>query len=182
MGPRFLGWNAGGGCCGVPAAKQVDDVGYIVGAAQFLTSTYGIDKSRIYAIGHSNGAMMAQRVMCETGLLAAEVAISGPLTADEPSCALARGKPILAIHGTDDNNVPLAGGVGRNGLSRVAYKSEADARAIFTRSGARYTLQLVPGVGHKLADLNAAIEGSEHRSIGEKAAAFFGLSTEKAAR
>jgi polyhydroxybutyrate depolymerase len=28
----LLGWNAGGGCCGVPAANDVDDVGYVTHA------------------------------------------------------------------------------------------------------------------------------------------------------
>ena len=28
LGADKLGWNAGGGCCGVPAENNVDDVGY----------------------------------------------------------------------------------------------------------------------------------------------------------
>jgi polyhydroxybutyrate depolymerase len=32
LGPRMLGWNAGGGCCGQPSQNNVDDVAHIKGA------------------------------------------------------------------------------------------------------------------------------------------------------
>jgi polyhydroxybutyrate depolymerase len=170
-----LGWNAGGGCCGVPAEKQVDDVSYIKGAVDYLVKEYGIDRSRIYGMGHSNGAMMTQRVMCETGMYAAAVAISGPLNLTTENCAAARGRKILAIHGVDDKNVPVAGGQGSRGISRAVYNSEESSRQIFVGAGASYTLQLVKGADHKLDHIDAAIQASEGETIAEKAARFFGL-------
>jgi len=175
MGGRFLGWNAGGGCCGVPYESGVDDVAYIKGAVAFLATKYGIDPHRVFAIGHSNGAMMAQRLLCESDVLVAGVAISGPLNLPVERCPKAAGKRVLALHGADDENVPIAGGVGRKGLSGVAFASEARSEQVVTASGGAYTLQIVPGADHFLDHIEAAVEKREGMTIGEKAARYFGL-------
>lgn len=175
LGDRFLGWNAGGGCCGQSAANRVDDVAYIKGAVEWLIRRYGVDRARVFGIGHSNGAMMTLRLICETGIYAAGVALSGPLNLDVAACPAAHGARILAIHGEADENVPVEGGVGRKGLSRVAFASEARSKATFTASGATYDLQIVPGADHQLDHIEAAIERTEGVAIAEKAAQFFGL-------
>lgn len=175
MGPDKLGWNAGGGCCGLSAERAVDDVGYIKGAVDFLAGKYGIDRNRVYGYGHSNGAMMTQRLMCETNLYAAAVPISGPLNLRGANCAAAKGKNILAIHGADDANVPLAGGQGTAGYSRATYNSQEQSRQVFTSAGANYTLQVVPGADHKLDNIQAVIRRTEGVTLSEKAAKFFGL-------
>jgi polyhydroxybutyrate depolymerase len=175
LGGEMLGWNAGGGCCGQSAARDVDDVGYIKGAAGYLARKYGVDPRRVFGIGHSNGAMMTQRLMCETDLYAAAVAISGPLNTGAKTCSAARGKRILAIHGAEDENVPVAGGRGSKGVSGVAYRSEAESRQVFTASGAAYDLDLVQGADHYLDHIDAAIQRTDGQSIAEKAARFFGL-------
>ena len=177
MGAQFKGWNAGGGCCGAPAADKVDDVGYIAGAVGFLSGRYGIDRRHVFAIGHSNGAMMAQRIACETGVFAAIVAVSGPLNLDVASCPKGQGRRVLAIHGADDANVPIQGGVGRNGLSKVAFRSEASSGRAWAASGAAYTLDVVAGADHFLDHLDAALARAEGVGIGPKAVAFFGLET-----
>lgn len=174
--PTMLGWNAGGGCCGVPAAKGVDDVGYIRAAVADLVRRYGIDPARVFVMGHSNGAMMAQRLMCETDIFAAAVALSGPLNLPVQTCPAARGRRILAIHGADDRNVPVAGGRGR-GMARVAFESEEHSRRVFTASDAVYDLRLVPGAGHKLPLLNATFRRLYGQSIPQAATRFFGLAS-----
>ncbi|MGC1781864.1 MAG: PHB depolymerase family esterase, partial [Acidobacteriaceae bacterium] len=98
---NMLGWNAGGGCCGVPAETNVDDVAYITGAVHHLEDEYGVDPRRVYGIGHSNGGMMTMRLVCETHLYVAAISISGPLNLDVRSCPTARGTRVLAIHGAD---------------------------------------------------------------------------------
>jgi polyhydroxybutyrate depolymerase len=179
LGARALGWNAGGGCCGQPARNGTDDVAYISGAVGYLAGKYGVDRKRVFGIGHSNGAMMTQRILCETSLYAAGVAISGPLNLEAAHCPGARAKRILAIHGADDQNVPIAGGRGTKGLAQVAWSSEARARQVMTGSGATYDLQIVPGADHMLDHLSAAIAKSEGVTIARKAAAFFGLTGKK---
>ena len=175
LGNRFLGWNAGGGCCGVAAENNVDDAAYIEGAVAYLAGKYGIDRARVYGIGHSNGAMMTQRLICETRLYAAAVAISGPLNLRVSLCPAARGARILALHGADDENVPIKGGRGRKGVSGVAFTSEERSRQVFTNSGAAYTLQIVPGAAHMLDRIEAVIQETESMTIAEKAARFFGI-------
>jgi len=175
LGDRFEGWNAGGGCCGVPSQQGVDDVAYITGVVDELARRYGVDRSQVYGLGHSNGAMMVQRVMCETTVLAAVVAISGPLNLDTDRCPGAKGRRILAIHGEDDRNVPLNGGVGPLGLSRIAYRSEAQSREAMVRSGATYTLDVLPGIDHALPHIAAAVQSGEGTSLAHKVAGFFGL-------
>jgi polyhydroxybutyrate depolymerase len=175
LGGKFLGWNAGGGCCGQPGQNGTDDVTYIGRAVAYLADKYGVDRGKVFAVGHSKGAMMAQRMICETRVFASAVAISGPLNLDTTHCPSAKGLSVLAIHGADDANVPIAGGNGSKGLARVAFKSEAQSQAVMTASGARYTLQVVPGADHYLDHIGARIQQSEGISIGEKAARAFGI-------
>jgi polyhydroxybutyrate depolymerase len=172
---NMLGWNAGGGCCGVPAQEDVDDVGYISAAVRRLVAEYGVDARRVYGLGHSNGAMMTMRMVCETEVYAAAVSVAGPLNLVVKSCQYAKGKRVLAIHGERDENVPIAGGQGTKGLSRVAYRSEAATEKVMDASGAKFTLQVVPGADHKLDDIEAVIRKQEGMSLGEKVASFFGL-------
>jgi polyhydroxybutyrate depolymerase len=175
LGADKLGWNAGGGCCGVPAENQVDDVSYVKSAVDHLVEEFGIDRGRIYGIGHSNGAMMTQRLMCETGLYAAAIAISGPLNLTTANCTEARGKRMLAIHGAEDENVPIAGGKGTKGISRAVFNSQEHTRQIFVNAGASYTLQVVKGADHKIDHIDEVIQKTEGVTIAEKAAQFFGL-------
>ena len=154
LGPRHLGWNAGH-CCGLPAESKVDDVAYIQDAVGQIASQYGIDPHKIYGVGHSNGAMMTQRMMCETTLYAAAVAISGPLETDATTCPAAKGKRILAIHGANDQNVPMEGGKGSKGVSKVSFNSEAATAKVWMDSGAIYELTLVPEAGHATDDSEA---------------------------
>ena len=175
LGGKMLAWNAGGGCCGQPFRNNVDDVGYIRGAVGWLAGKYGIDRKRVFGTGHSNGAVMTQRLMCETTLYAAAISISGPIGADTTQCPAARGHRILAIHGADDQNVPVAGGRGTKGVSGVTFGSEEHARQVFAASGASYTLQIVPGADHMLDHISAAILKTEDISLAEKSARFFGI-------
>jgi polyhydroxybutyrate depolymerase len=172
---RMLGWNAGGGCCGQSARNEVDDVGYISGAVADLTRRYGIDPQRVYGMGHSNGAMMTQRMLCETRVFAAGVAVSGPLNLPVETCPQAHGARILAIHGADDHNVPVDGGRGPMGVSGVAFASEAHSQAVFQKSGASYDLRIIPGAPHWLVDLDAALRKTDGRSLQATAVRFFGL-------
>lgn len=175
LGGDKLGWNAGGGCCGVPAQKATDDVAYITRAVNYLSGKYGIDNKRIYGLGHSNGAMMTQRLMCETDLYAAAIAISGPLNIETETCPGAKGKRVLDIHGADDKNVPVTGGVGTRGPSKVSYRSEDYTQRVYTASGASFQVDILPGTDHFLGNIDAALQKSQGISLPQKAVAFFNL-------
>ncbi|MDT4990881.1 MAG: polyhydroxybutyrate depolymerase [Actinoplanes sp.] len=101
-------WDADADCCGVAARDKVDDVGFLtqlVGSFASLT-----DKSRIYATGISNGALMSYRLACDTTVFAAIAAVSGTMI---NSCARPAPISILAIHGTADATIPYNGGPGK---------------------------------------------------------------------
>jgi polyhydroxybutyrate depolymerase len=175
LSANMLAWNAGGGCCGQPSEQNIDDVRYIQTVVSHLENEYNIDSSHVYGIGHSNGAMMTQRVMCETGLYAAAISISGPLNLVSATCGAARGKKVLAIHGADDANVPIAGGRGTKGVSGAVFNSEERTRQTYAKAGVTYDLQILTGADHNLGRIEQVIQQTEGRSIAEKAAEFFGL-------
>jgi len=168
-----LGWNAGN-CCGVPASERRDDVGYVQAAVQQIAAHYGVNQLRVFGVGHSNGAMLTQRLMCETSLLAAVVAVSGGLENGAVKCPAAQGKRILGLHGEQDRNVPIEGGRGK-GLSRVVFQSERQTSQVWSDSGAQYILQVIPRADHAVESLDAAIQEQEGVSLAQKALLFFGL-------
>lgn len=59
-------WNAGS-CCDTAAAQNqnVDDIGFLSTILDQIEALFIVDKRRIFALGFSNGAMMAHRVGCE---------------------------------------------------------------------------------------------------------------------
>ena len=110
FGERLLTWNAGG-CCGYAQDEAVDDVGFVRALIVDLSTVTPIDRSRIYATGLSNGAMMSYRLGAEAGdLIAAIAPVAGAMTLD--SFAPARPLPILHIHSVDDPRALYDGGIG----------------------------------------------------------------------
>jgi poly(3-hydroxybutyrate) depolymerase len=172
---KMKAWNAGNGCCGEPYKDKVDDVSYITSAVRYLVQKYGVNPEHIYGIGHSNGAMMTQTIMCETGLYQSAISLAGSLMAEVDACADAHGKTLLTIHGMMDANVPPAGGKGSKGVTTIDYKSEAYSKSMFESAGGSYTIQLLPDTDHSLEHISAAIQKAEGISLAEKAARFFGL-------
>lgn len=178
MPASMRSWNAGK-CCAMAADKKVDDVGYISQAASYLVKKYGIAPGKIFVTGHSNGGLMAQRMLCETNVFSAGASLAGPLDFAITSCPAARGKRILAIHGELDANVPVAGGKGTKGPEKIrtgiVFRAEAEAQALFEAAGASYTIDIIPDTDHALDHLEKAIGQSADISIGDKEARFFGI-------
>ena len=101
-------WNAGA-CCGGARDRGVDDVGFLdalVGAVP--------DTGPVYAVGFSNGAMMAYAWACaRPGALSGVGAVGGARTVDCPAPAPLT---VVAVHGTADERVPIGGGRGPSGV------------------------------------------------------------------
>jgi polyhydroxybutyrate depolymerase len=105
-------WNDGR----LPAMPgAVDDVGFVAALIDCLAGWLPIDRRRVYAVGISNGAMMAARLA--SGLpdrIAAFAQVAGTAPADAPSWWRPdRPVPLIQIHGTGDAIVPYAGGAVR---------------------------------------------------------------------
>lgn len=97
---NFRTWNAGR-CCGTAVKNNIDDVGFISDVIDVLAKKYAIDRQRVYATGHSNGAMMSYRLACElSDKIAAIAPNSGQRVFD--NCHPTHSVAVLHIHGTAD--------------------------------------------------------------------------------
>lgn len=108
---RLLTWNAGDGCCGYASQNQVDDIGFAIAVVDDLERRIRIDRERIYATGHSNGAILSHRLAAEhPEVVAAIVPVAGSL--DLTRFAPSRPVPVLQIHSVDDPRALYDGGLG----------------------------------------------------------------------
>ena len=116
-GPRT--WN-GGSCCGAAVRLDVDDVGFIAILIDTVSTEHRVDPARRFAVGHSNGAILAYRLACQLSDRIVAIGLqSGTLGID--ACSPSRPVSVLHLHGGADTNIPIAGGVG-TGISGVSYR------------------------------------------------------------
>jgi polyhydroxybutyrate depolymerase len=103
-------WNVnGGGCCGKPAREGIDDVAFIAAAVGDIDNNVGIDASRVYATGISNGGIMSYTLACNTTIFAA----IGPDAATQlDTCRVPHPTSVMHIHGSADRLVRYYGGPG----------------------------------------------------------------------
>ncbi|HZZ71441.1 MAG TPA: PHB depolymerase family esterase [Pirellulales bacterium] len=124
---HLLTWNAGN-CCGYAMWNEVDDVGFVGAIIDQLAREANVDLRRVYAVGMSNGGMLAYRLASElSARIAAIGSIAGPMAT--ATCAPARPVPLIHFHGTHDEFAPFAGGIGARSIVRsykysVAYTME----------------------------------------------------------
>jgi polyhydroxybutyrate depolymerase len=106
---RLLTWN-GGTCCGSAAARRVDDVGFALAVLDDLANRTGIDRTRVYATGLSNGSMMAYRLAAEAShRIAAVAGVAGAMTL--APFRPAHPMPVMHIHSVDDGRALYHGGL-----------------------------------------------------------------------
>jgi polyhydroxybutyrate depolymerase len=117
-------WNAGT-CCGRAEKDDVDDVAFISALIDQVEQDHHVDASRVYAAGHSNGAMLSYRLACElSDKIAAVGIVSGALEID--SCTPDRPVSVIQINGTADENVPIDGGRGSRTMSGGSHPPPRD--------------------------------------------------------
>ncbi len=125
-GHRF--WNASEACCNLDHIP-IDDSAYISGVIRGIKSRLPI--SQVYVLGHSNGAFMAYRLLCDHGDLIDGVVSLGGADASRVGCvAFTKPKKILHIHGTNDQVISDQGG-SFHGLP--AYPSVSDTLSHWRR-------------------------------------------------
>jgi polyhydroxybutyrate depolymerase len=108
-------WNATV-CCGSALEKNVDDVGFIGAMIKDIAAHHTLDRSRVYATGHSNGATMVYVLAARhSDWFAAIAVVAGRIgggTPDGKNYVLptpALPMPVMMIHGTNDPVVPYNG-------------------------------------------------------------------------
>ena len=87
---RLLTWNAGD-CCGYAQAPTVDDVGFALAVIDDVARPRTADRRRVYATGHSNGAMLAYRLAAEAAERVAAIApVAGAMSLEHVRSLRAR--------------------------------------------------------------------------------------------
>lgn len=105
-------WNNGGHAILNRPGEPKDDLGFIRAAIEHVTTSYAIDRSRIFVTGMGSGGAMAYALACRSDLQLAGVAVVGALMWDfaRDQCAAARPVPMLIVHGRRDEYAPVRGG------------------------------------------------------------------------
>jgi len=109
------GWDAFGSGPTWGKHPGADDVAFIRALIDHFKATDAVDPDRVYVTGLSRGGMMTYRLGCELSATVAAIApVSGNMatasgSADVP-CELAEPVSVLAVHGTADATIPIAGG------------------------------------------------------------------------
>jgi polyhydroxybutyrate depolymerase len=158
-------WNAHG-CCGQPARDGIDDVGFITTMVGRISDSIGIDRTRVYATGISNGGMMSYTLACNSGIFAA----IGPDSATQlDACATPRPTSVMHIHGTADRLIPYNGGQGAsvvNGPSIAdvnAFWREADQCGSPALTAAGPVTTSTAGCAHNRSVVLITIDGGGHQ-------------------
>ena len=148
-GSRF--WNAGA-CCDF-GGVDVDDVAYLTGLLDDAESRVPVDTTRVYFMGHSNGAFMSYRMACSlAGRITAVAGLAGT-EAESVPCEPDRPVSALHIHGTADATIAYEGGA----LGSAAYLSADEEIAAWrTRNGCA-----AEGTDGGERDFDAAVPGEE---------------------
>lgn len=102
-------WNAAKACCQKPGTN-VDDIAYLDSLIDEIDAKHPVDRSRIYFVGHSNGAFMSLAYACTTGKVAAVVSLAGAMDSDF-ECATTNPFALLHIHGAADPTIKINGGM-----------------------------------------------------------------------
>jgi polyhydroxybutyrate depolymerase len=111
-----LSWNAHF-CCGVGAAEQVDDIGFIGALLDDIAKLHAVDRKRVYATGMSNGGMLAYQFAAAhpewfAVIAPVSAAIGGTSRSGERFVIAPpdRPVPVMIIHGRRDPYVLYDGG------------------------------------------------------------------------
>ena len=101
-------WNAGN-CCTNATTYEENDLLFASTVIDFVSYKYSVDKSRIWAMGHSNGGMMTYRLACDLSEKITAIAVVAGAQTD-PTCSPSKPVSILHIHGNLDPTIPFHGG------------------------------------------------------------------------
>jgi len=144
------GWND---CrADAPGNPATDDVAFARAVVARLEREDGVDPSRVYVIGMSNGGFMALRLAIQLDPPPAAVAaVSSSMAADTVCGPPRRPVPVMLVSGTADPIVPYAGGevrlLGKKRGSSVAIEDAAAAWRRVDRIAGRPTSVGLPHLG-----------------------------------
>jgi polyhydroxybutyrate depolymerase len=147
-------WNAAKACC-QKSGTPVDDIAYINSLIDEISQKVAVDQSRIYFVGHSNGAFMSLAFACTTGRAASVVSLAGAMDIDF-KCATDKPFSLLQIHGVADKTIKIDGGV----LNGHQYTSASETLSRVATVNKCSQISSNPAAFSK-KDFDPSIKGSE---------------------
>ncbi len=148
---QISGWNAGF-CCGSGWKQNIADDEFIVALGKSIAEQYGVDNSRLYVTGFSNGAFMAQRLATEhPQAIKAVASVAGSAGTKDQQISPSGPVPILLIHGDQDKTVPFNGGASKTDPDFV-WKSYQETKQLWQNNNqdiAPVESFVYQGVGHQ---------------------------------
>ncbi len=147
-------WNAAKACC-QKSGTPIDDIAYINSLIDEISQKVPVDQSRIYFVGHSNGAFMSLAFACTTGRAAGVVSLAGAMDIDA-SCATTKAFSLLHIHGVADKTIKIDGGI----LNGHQYSSAAETLNRVATINKCSTNSVIPAALSK-KDFDPTITGAE---------------------
>ncbi|RNF12889.1 putative CDC16 [Trypanosoma rangeli] len=171
-----VGWNSGT-CCGFLVPDRPDDFEFTEKVLDVVAAGACIDRTKVMAVGFSNGAMMAEVLGCEKPKLIRAVASVGGIVELRPGneaglevCGRdirsdnpdGRRPSILMVHGNLDLIVPV---IGNKLLGFPPLKDNVAAWASFNGCGANanVTLNVTKYTNEVYTDCDSAAAASEPR-------------------
>jgi polyhydroxybutyrate depolymerase len=128
------------GCdCTTAEDEGVDDVQFVVDLLDTLEAAYNINRDSVFVAGFAEGALMAQKVVCDAaesfaGLATVGATMSLPVA---EACAPSREMPVLMILGREDEEFPWNGAPNLGALSLLSADSTAQFWATQNGCGER---------------------------------------------
>ncbi len=114
--PGKLSWNAHF-CCGIGAAEEVDDIGFISALIDRIAARFPVDGKRVYATGMSNGGMLSYQLAAArpdrfAAIAPVSAAIGGTSRNGDRFVIATPDRPVsvMIIHGRSDRYVLFDGG------------------------------------------------------------------------
>lgn len=100
----FLAWE------GAPYSSDSDDIGFTRSILDKVQSELCIDRTKIYAVGLSNGGGFASLLSCKLpDRFAAYAIVAGAMYSPGGQCTTPKPAPLISIHGDQDPIVPYDG-------------------------------------------------------------------------
>lgn len=109
-GPEYgveASWN-GGLCCGLAKLNDLDDTTLVSSIIDSIEKKYTIDKSRIWAVGFSNGGMLSYRLACELSDKITAIGV-GAGSLMNKTCDTQKPVSIIHLHGGSDPDILFNG-------------------------------------------------------------------------